>query len=166
MLNQTIKESLGSIHIPSVVEPPWLCRTDAKRPDGLTLTPWIRGSPLLWDATVVDGLAPSRISDPHLIAGKAASEAEILKTRKYEPLIHDGYAFQPVAFETQGACGSETEIFLRDLGRRLAETSFEPRASSFLKQRALQIGNAASVVGTLKESDCLEDIFYLWTCYF
>ena len=67
-----------------------------------------------------------------------------------------------MAFEKQGACGSETEIFLRDLGRRLAETSFEPRASSFLKQRisiALQIGNAASVVGTLKESDRLEDIF-------
>ena len=87
MLNQIIKESLGSIHIPSVLEPPGLCRTDAKRPDGLTLTPWIRGSPLLWDATVVDGLAPSRISDPHLIAGKAVSEAEILKTRKYDLLF-------------------------------------------------------------------------------
>ena len=46
MLNQIIKESLGSIHIPSVLVPPGLCRTDAKRPAG---------------------------SDPHLIAGKAAS---------------------------------------------------------------------------------------------
>ena len=48
--------------IPSVLEPRHLYRTDEKRPEGLTLGPWAVSTQLLWDVTVVDSLAPSRIS--------------------------------------------------------------------------------------------------------
>ena len=163
-LKQIIKDSLGTPQIHSILEPPGLSRTDFKRPDGLSLTPWIRGSSLVWDATVADGLAPSRLHGGDLYAGKAATEAEDLKAKKYEPLVRDGYYFQAVAFEIQGECGSDTLRFIRDPGRRLTDATHETRAPSFLKQRisvALQTGNAASVLGTIKPTDSLEDIFYL-----
>ena len=161
MLNQFIKDSLGTLQIHSILEPPGLSRTVFKRPDGLSLAPWISGSSLVWDATVVDGFAPSRLHGGDLYAGKAATEAEDLKAKKYEPLVRDGYFFQGVAFETQGECGSDTLRIIRDLGRRLTDAT---RAPSFLEQRisvALQIANAASVLGTIKPTDSLEDIFFL-----
>jgi hypothetical protein len=36
-------------------------RIDGKRPDGMTLVPWIKGQPLVWDVTVVDTLADSYV---------------------------------------------------------------------------------------------------------
>ena len=52
-LNALIKQSLSSAHIPSVLEPRHLYKTDQKRPDGFTLVPWAVGKQLLWDVTVV-----------------------------------------------------------------------------------------------------------------
>ena len=46
-LNALIKQSLSSTHIPSVLEPRHLYRTDQKRPDGLTLVPWAVGKQFL-----------------------------------------------------------------------------------------------------------------------
>jgi hypothetical protein len=37
----------------STLEPNGLSRDDGKRPDGMTLVPWIKGQPLVWDVTVV-----------------------------------------------------------------------------------------------------------------
>ena len=61
-LNALMKQSISSSHIPSVIEPIHLYRTDQKRPDGLTLVPWAVGKQLLWDVTLVDSLAPCRIN--------------------------------------------------------------------------------------------------------
>ena len=72
-----MKQSLSSTHIPSVLEPRHLYRTDQKRPDSFTLVPWSVGKQLLWDVTVVDSLAPSRISTGSVCSpGTAAAEAE------------------------------------------------------------------------------------------
>ena len=60
-LNEIVKKALNSAHVPAVREPPGLCRRDGKRPDGLTLVPWAHGKLLVWDVTVVDALAPSRV---------------------------------------------------------------------------------------------------------
>ena len=38
-LNSLIKQTLGSLDLPSMFEPRGLYRTDGKRPDGVTLTP-------------------------------------------------------------------------------------------------------------------------------
>jgi hypothetical protein len=56
-INSIINRSLTSIHVNSTLEPNGLSRDDGKRPDGMTLVPWIKGQPLVWDVTVVDTLA-------------------------------------------------------------------------------------------------------------
>ena len=83
-----------------------LCRTDGKRPDGVTMTPWEMGKQLVWDVTVVDALAPSRLNQGSLCnPGATATEAEARKIEKYRELIDNGYIFQPVALEVQGVNG-------------------------------------------------------------
>ena len=39
-LNSIIKQTLGSLDLPSMLEPRGLCRIDGKRPDGVTIIPW------------------------------------------------------------------------------------------------------------------------------
>jgi hypothetical protein len=54
-INSIINRSLTSIHVNSTLEPNGLSRDyDGKRPDGMTLVPWNKGQPLVWDVTVVD----------------------------------------------------------------------------------------------------------------
>ena len=164
MINTTIKNCMGTLNLPAVLEPPGLSRSDGKRPDGLTLVPWERGMSLIWDATVVDALAPSRLAGINFRAGDAAGDAEIRKEAKYQDLVRAGYMFQPVAFETQGCCGESTSRFLKMLGKKIEAATFDPRASAYLQQRlsiAIQIGNCASILGTLATTDDLEELFYI-----
>jgi len=53
-----------------------LCRSDGKRPDGLTLVPWQSGRSLVWDVTVVCPLADSYVASA---AREARSVAEWLR---------------------------------------------------------------------------------------
>ena len=66
--------------------------------------------------------------------------------------------------ETLEALGEKAATFLRDIGRRIAVATGEPRSTQFLFQRlisiAVQRGNAASVVGTASSDGCLDDVFY------
>ena len=62
MVNETICRALVSGGVPAVLEPVSVCRNDGKRPDGLSLIPWSRGLPLLWDFTCSETLAPSNLS--------------------------------------------------------------------------------------------------------
>ena len=111
-LNALLKQGSFSTHIPSVLEPRHLYRADQKRPDGLTLVPWAVGKQLLGEVTVVDSLAPCRINAGSVCnPGTAAAEAEERINDKYKDLVDDGYLFQPLAFEIQGAAGPSTEIF-------------------------------------------------------
>ena len=57
-----IGQTLGSLDFPSVLEPCGLHRTDGKRPDRVTMIPWEMGKQLVWDVTVVNALAPSRLN--------------------------------------------------------------------------------------------------------
>ena len=162
-LNALIKQSLSSTHIPSVLEPRHLYRTDQKRADG-----WADGKQLLWDVTVVDSLSPCMIIAGSVCnPGTAAAEAEERKIDKYKDLVNDGYLFQPLAFEIQSAAGPSTEVFLSKLCKNLSISTEEPRAGSFLKflkQRislAIQIANAACVLGTINDKKTFDKIFYL-----
>ena len=75
-----IKQTLGSLDLPSMLEPRGLYRTDGKRPDGVTMTPWEMGKQLVWDVTVVDALAPSLLNQDSLCnPGTTATEAEARK---------------------------------------------------------------------------------------
>ena len=140
-------------------------RTDGKRPDGVTLVPWASGRQMVWDVTVVDSLAPSRINAGSICnPGTTAADAEQRKTSKYHKLIDTGYLFQPLAFEVQGAMGPETELFVKSLCKKLCDVHDKNRAGSFFKQRislCIQIANAACVLGTVNDRDSFDEIYYL-----
>ena len=106
----------------------------------MTLVPWAVGKQFLWDATVVDSLAPCRINAGSVCnPGTAAIAAEKQKNDKYKDLVDDGYLFQPLVFEIQGEGGPNTEFFLRKLCKNLSICTEEPRAGCFLKKKREEI---------------------------
>jgi hypothetical protein len=161
LANDVIVRAFRSADTPAELEPLGLLRGDGKRPDGATLIPWTRGRCLLWDFTCPDTLAPSHLNHSVMAAGSAAQVAESNKRAKYSNFIAD-YEFVPVAIETLGAWGSGALELVRDLGTRIAQTTGDSRATTFLRQRldvAIQRGNAAAIRGTLPAaniSDSLE----------
>ena len=75
-----------------------------------------------------------------------------------------GYIFQPVALKVQGSLCESSEIFTRlcKLCKMLCRSHNDQRVGSFSKQRismALQIGNAACVLGTWSDRDVFEEIY-------
>ena len=82
-----------------------------------------------------------------------AAAAEERKKIKYSNLTScASYCFTPVAVETSGALGPATMNFIKELGRRLTQATGEEEATTRLLQRlsvSVQLGNAASVMGTL-----------------
>ena len=75
---------------------------------------------------------------------------KVRKTRKYASLA-SRFKFQPVAFETGGACGPSTKLFVRQLGARMVATTGDRRDQAWLWQRlslAVIRGNATSVLNT------------------
>ena len=58
-LNDIVYRALVAAGVPASKEPVGLCRSDGKRPDGMSLIPWKSGKLLLWDVTVASTLADS-----------------------------------------------------------------------------------------------------------
>ena len=66
------------------------------------------------------------------------------------------------AIETSGVFGPKTMQFLKGLGHQLRQVSGEANSFAYLTQRlsvAVQCGNAASVLGTMKMSSQEEEFF-------
>ncbi|XP_041980282.1 uncharacterized protein LOC121733945 [Aricia agestis] len=162
-LNDVIRRALASVNVPATLEPNGIARDDGKRPDGMTLVPWSRGRPLVWDATCVDTLAASHVTATTREAGAAAAQAETNKRRKYEALGND-YFFVPFGVETLGPWGPGAQQMFRELSQRLVEKTNDPRAGAYLGQRislAIQRGKAASLLGTLPAASDLDLVFYI-----
>ena len=118
---------------------------------------------MVWDFTCVDTLAPSHLNTAVSAAGAVAAEAEEHKRQKYTSLSGT-YYFVPIAVETLGAVGEEAAMFLNELSHRITRVTKDACSSQFLMQRlsvAVQRGNAACVLGTVKSSDALDELFYL-----
>ena len=136
-------------------EPQSLCTGSGKRPDGVTQVPWSRGRCLAWDATCPNTFAESHALINSNRAGSAAAAAEAAKSQKYAD-ITAGVDFTPVAIETSGTWGEQAIELVKEIGRRIALTTHEPRSTVFLRQRlsvAVQRGNAFCVMGTFRCSD-------------
>ncbi|XP_047986428.1 uncharacterized protein LOC125226486 [Leguminivora glycinivorella] len=133
-LNDIVRRALVSANVPCVLEPPGLCRSDGKRPDGLTLVPWERGRCLVWDATCVSTFATSHIGRTARVARAAAELAAARKREKYAILAN--YLFIPIAVETTGCWCAEARVFFGEVGRRLRERGLDPRSGTFLMQSA------------------------------
>ena len=162
-VNDLVKRALSSAEIPSRLEPPGLSRKDGKRPDGMSLFPYKEGKLLVWDFTCVDTLANSYLKETSKRAGSAAEKAEKAKLNKYEEIEKD-YYMVPIAVETFGAWGPESARLIKSIGKKIQDHTGEKRSTFFLFQSismAIQRGNAASILGTVKSGDKLDEIFYL-----
>ena len=160
-INKLLKRALVQAKIPAVNEPSNLSRTDGKRPDGLTLTTWKNGKCLLWDTTVADTFCKSYINQTSKLAGAAAEAREFSKTLKYTELTND-YCFSPIGIETLGSWGSDGHKIVKEIGRKVMEETGEKRSAYYLFQSisiAIQRGNASCVLGTVPQSEGLEEIF-------
>jgi len=125
-----------------------------KRRDGVTLIPHRRGKSVLWDATVNCTLAASYVARTSRKAGAAADGAEADKRRKNESFARN-YEIIPLAFETLGSLGEDTDAFLKDLACRIRRETGEGRAGVFFLQRlsvALQRGNALCIQATMGQT--------------
>ena len=80
-----VARALSAAAIPNTKEPQSLCRSNGKRPDGLTLVPWQSGRSLVWDVTVVCHcpLADSYVASA---AREARSVAELAATKKEDKI--------------------------------------------------------------------------------
>jgi hypothetical protein len=146
--NGRFSRHTSSIHVNSTLEPNGLSRDDGKRPDGMTLVPWIKGQPLVWDVTVVDTLADSYVLKSSEVSGSAAEMACKRKHSKYSSIISSNYVFKGLAFETLGPWCKEAIDFINVIGNRLIAESGDSKSKKFLFERislAIQRGNAASI---------------------
>jgi hypothetical protein len=150
MVNDVIWRAMSRAKIPSMKEPSGLCRTDGKRPDGVTIIPWSMGRCLAWDATIRDTFCQSYIDITARQAGAAAEKAASSKKTKYASLEHS-HIFVPVAAETSGCWSSESLKFIKELGKRISVATGDPRETAYLFQRlsvAIHSGNSISILNT------------------
>lgn len=153
-MNDVVKRALLKAGLPSVLEPSGMDRGDGSRPDGITVFPFSRGRSLVWDCTCVDTYAESHLNQSAVEAGSAARAAEDRKRRKYATLA-GAHQFEPIAVETTGVYGATTGLILRAIGRRISETTGEPREAVWFYQNlgiAIQRGNAFSILSAGRES--------------
>jgi hypothetical protein len=149
-INSIINRSLTSIHVNSTLESNGLSGDDGKRPDGMSLVPWIKGQPLVCDVTIVDTLSDSYILKTSELSGFAAEMASKRKHSKYSSILSSNYVFKGLPFETLGPWCKEAIDFINVIGNRLIAESGDSKSKKFLFERislAIQRGNAASIRG-------------------
>ena len=150
-LNDVIHRSLSSAGIPACLEPSGLSRSDGKRPDGLTLVPWERGRPMVWDVTVPDSMAPSYRSVAVSGTGSVAALAEAKKSSKYAHLS-TSFSFFPVAIESLGALGPISWSFIKSLGQKICRYTGNELTGHYLLQRlsmTVKRGNASLIMDSI-----------------
>lgn len=158
-INETISRGLDAARVPNRREPNHLSLTGNERPDGVTLIPWAKGRTLVWDATVICTLAASYVEVTASEVGAAARIAERRKHTTYRALETD-YDVVPVAFETHGPLGKETEEFLIELRKRVKKERGGAEGAFFFQRLSLciQRGNSIAVIGAMGlNPDALED---------
>ena len=164
-LNSLIKQTLGSLDLPAMLEPLGLYRTDGKHSDGVTMIPWEMGKKLVWDVTIVDALAPSLQNQGSLCnPGTTTTETEARKIKKFCKLIKNEYIFQPVAMEVQISLGESSESLSRVSVKCSVVRTTINELAAFLKQgvsMALQIDNAASFLGTVSDRTAFAKTYYI-----
>jgi hypothetical protein len=130
----------------------------------MTLVPWIKGQPLVWDVTIVDALAGSCVLKTSEVSSFAAEMACKRKHSKCSSTISSNYIFKGLAFETLGPWCKEAIDFINVIENRLIAESGDSISKKFLFERiflAIQRGNAASIRGTFPDSVLLSEIFVL-----
>ena len=147
-VHDILHRALRSAKVPARLEPSGLTRSDGKRPDGVTLVPWRRGKPRCHLPRHLSIFIPGQC---HRWCWRSIAAQK--KLIKYDSLAPN-YDIAPVAIESLGAIGPLSRALLKDLGRRIKESTGEARAHEYLVQRlavAVQRGNAVSIMGTMED---------------
>ena len=83
--------------------------------------------------------------------------------KKYRHL-NNNYYVVPVAIDMLGSYGPYALDFIKDIGRRIKESTGEKRATSYLMQAigiAIQRGNSQCILGTVKDTRKRLEVYYL-----
>jgi len=110
---------------------PAMMMETGKRPDGMSLIPWSRGLPLIWDFTCCDTLAPSNLFTSSDGSSQQANSAESAKLKKYSSLT-SSFLFSLLCVEILGAWGSNTCSLAWWIGSWVMEQTGDNRATQFL----------------------------------
>lgn len=124
----------------------------------MTLLPWLHRQILVWDFT------PSYVKKSAANADSVAKIAANSKRSIYSNIIDQSYLFFPFVCETIGAWCAEAVQLANSLGSLIRENTGEPMSISFIIQKisvTIQRSNAASIMGSLSESDKLNEIYFL-----
>uniref|UniRef100_A0A8D8XCX4 Uncharacterized protein n=1 Tax=Cacopsylla melanoneura TaxID=428564 RepID=A0A8D8XCX4_9HEMI len=103
----------------STLEPTGIFCQDGKRPDGMTIIPWIRGQNLVWDVTCVDTFAQCYLRNTTEHAGAAAEIACKKKEKKYEGLTSQ-YLFCGMVVETMGPFGKSFKKIVDEIAEKMS----------------------------------------------
>ena len=145
-----MKRALATIEVPSVLEPVGLCRSDGKRPDGMSIIPWKRGRALVWDVTVWDIFAPS-------YSGHAAGEFKLVLWLTWLKLLKDICILSwqsPIILSPLGlihlvSFGDSARSFFKGLGCRTRTLTGDPQSYHKLCQQisvTIQRFNCLSII--------------------
>ena len=146
-LNDLIKRALNKAGFPGQLKPIGFDRGDGKRPDGLTIFPYMAGKCLIWDATCSDSFSLSHLLQTVANPSWAFQQAEMAKIQKYRSLAAS-HIFVPLAVETSGIFCSHAFSFFSDLGKRRSKAKDEPRETKWLFESfslAIVRGNAQAI---------------------
>ena len=114
----------------------------------------------MWDFTCVHTISRSHLKEACKQPGAAA---EKVKNDKYKNLQRD-YYLVAIAVEALVAWKSAGATLIKTLGKIIREKTGEKRSTFFLFQSismAVQRGNAASILGTIKNGEKLDKFYYL-----
>jgi hypothetical protein len=143
-INTALQRAFARAGVLAFLEPRGLVERSDRRPDGVADAPWLEERRLAWDATCVHPAAASNLVNATAAAAGAARAAETAKRTKYSAIVPD-CVFTPVGIETFGRFGPGALRLVRRLGRCVARSTSDPRASFDLCRRlsvAVQRGNA------------------------
>ena len=88
---------------------------------------------MVWDFTCSDTIAPSHKQISSAISEKVAENAETAKLTKYRNFSVD-YEVIPIGVETFGFWGPNGLRLIREIKKKTAQETGEPRSTSFLLQ--------------------------------
>ena len=151
MVNEVISRSLKSALCFNLFEPAYI--SEDLRPDGITTIPFNSGKSAIWDFTCPSTQVQSAIN-LNKRTSVLCNFKEEQKIKKYS-FLSNKHIFHPVAVDSIGSYGPCAEAFIREIGKRIYETSGSRQATFYLRQRmsiAIQRGNSCAILFSIKKT--------------
>ena len=128
-VNNIIYRALAAAHVPSMLEPSEIYRSDGKCSNGISMVPWKRGKLLVWHTTCpytydAQSNVASSTSEARLIAPSAGECKWVSPATS-----HNNHFFTPVAIENPGG---PTDVMFSEGTRLQTQDRLQVRKKSHL----------------------------------